>query len=326
MSNAGLEDRAAETGAAGVEAAAAAWVRRRHFADWTAEDEAALNAWLNQSTAHEIAYLRLEAAWERTERLHALHPFKPEEAGPARKRFRMPLSLAAGLSAVAVIAAASFPWLAQPKDAVYSTPVGGREIVKLADGSQIELNTDTVLHLSPDQRGAVLERGEAYFQIRHDAEHPFTLKVAGRRVVDLGTKFLVRDRQSEVDVALIEGRARLESQALAAPEHGVILTPGEVAVATRSAISVKKVSTHDLSNALSWRRGLLVFHNATLGEAAAVLNRYNENKLVIDDPKVANLTINGTFRTNDNQVFARMAEDVFGLKATYSGNTTRISR
>lgn len=326
MSDLGLENSSADARADAIEESAAAWVRRRNFADWSTEDEAALNAWLNESTAHEIAYLRLEAAWTRTERLQALHPFKADIADSPARSFRIPLSLAAGISAIALIAAASVPYLTRPKASVYSTPVGGREIIKLADGSRIELNTNTMLHLAADQRGAVLDRGEAYFQIKHDAEHPFALKVAGRRVVDLGTKFLVRDSQTKVEVALIEGRARLESQAVSEPQHGVILTPGEVAISTPTAISVTKVPTHDLMNALSWRRGLLVFHNETLADAAAIINRYNDNKLVIDDPKVAGLTINGTFRTNDNQVFARMAEDVFGLRVTYSGNTTKISR
>jgi len=320
MTNAGLEQ--SHDGADAVEAEASSWVRRRHFADWSESDDAALNAWLAQSPAHEVAYIRLEAAWNRTERLAALHPFKAERS----RGLRVPLAIAAGLAVIAFMTAAALPLFHVAKDKVYSTPVGGREIITLADGSRIELNTDTVLHLSPDQRGAVLDRGEAYFQIRHDTAHPFALKVAGKRVVDLGTKFLVRERADGVEVALVEGRARLESAAVSTAQHGVILTPGDVAVATAGAISVTKVPVHDIASELSWRNGLLVFHNATLAEAAGVLNRYNDNKLVIDDPKIAGLTINGTFRTNDNQVFARMAEDVFGLRVTYSGNTTRISR
>jgi transmembrane sensor len=319
MSNAGIEQSLGGCDAAEVEAAAASWIRRRYFQDWSEEDEAALNAWLAESPAHDVAYIRLEAAWNRTERVAALHPFKAERA----RNLRVPLAIAAGFAAIAFVAAASLPPVSHPKDKIYSTPVGGREIITLADGSKIELNTNTILHLAPDQRGATLDRGEAYFQIKHDAAHPFALRVAGKRVVDLGTKFLVRDNPGGVEVALVEGRARLESPAA---QHGVILRPGDVALATAKAISVTKISVHDLTNELSWRNGLLVFHNATLASAAAVLNRYNGNKLVIDDPKIAGFTINGTFRTNDNQVFASMAEDVFGLRVTYSGNTTRISR
>ncbi|HEV2561799.1 MAG TPA: FecR domain-containing protein [Rhizomicrobium sp.] len=324
MSNAGLESSPAG-GAAEIEADAAAWVRRRHFWDWSEQDQASLEAWLNESLAHEVAYLRLEAAWNRTERLAALHPFKHEQPDVERRNWRVPLAIAAGFAAIAFASAAALPLLHRPMETIYSTPVGGREIITLADGSKIELNTASVLHLAPDQREALLDKGEAYFQIKHDAAHPFALRVAGRSVVDLGTKFFVRNGQNQVEVALVEGRARLESAAVA-PSRAIVLTPGDVAVASADTTSVTKMSAHDLANELSWRRGLLIFHNASLASAAAVINRYNDNKLVVDDPAIAKLTINGTFRTNDNQVFARMAQDVFGLRVTYRANTTRISR
>jgi transmembrane sensor len=322
MSNAGFEHLPAN-GAAEIEADAAAWVRRRHFWDWSEQDQTALDAWLNESLAHEVAYVRLEAAWNRTERLVALHPFKHEQVDVVKRNWRVPLAIAAGFAVIAFVSAAALPLLHRPKEAIYSTPVGGREIITLADGSKIELNTASVLRLAPDQREAVLDTGEAYFQIKHDAAHPFSLRVAGRSVVDLGTKFLVRDDRAQVEVALVEGRARLEP---AATSRAITLMPGDVAVSTADATSVTKMSAHDLANELSWRRGLLIFHNAPLASAAAAINRYNDNKLVIDDPAIAQLMINGTFRTNDNQVFARMAQDVFGLRVTYRANTTRISR
>ncbi|HUJ02986.1 MAG TPA: FecR domain-containing protein [Rhizomicrobium sp.] len=185
MSNAELE--AAGGSAQQVEADAAAWLRRRHFGEWTQDDQASLDQWRGAALAHEVAYLRLEAAWDRTERLTALHPFKVEQPVAEARNWRLPLSLAAGLAAIALLTTTALPVVRHSGSAVYSTPVGGREIIKLADGSRIELNTATVLRLSADQRGAVLERGEAYFQIKHDAAHPFTLAVAGKLVIDLGT-------------------------------------------------------------------------------------------------------------------------------------------
>ncbi len=55
-----------------IEAAAAAWFERREWSQWDAAQEAALEAWRAESTAHRIAFVRLEAAWERAERLKAL--------------------------------------------------------------------------------------------------------------------------------------------------------------------------------------------------------------------------------------------------------------
>ena len=53
-----------------------------------------------------------------------------------------------------------------------------------------------------------LDKGEAYFEIKHDAAHPFVVVwPADHRIVDLGTKFLVRDEANGREVALVEGRA-----------------------------------------------------------------------------------------------------------------------
>ncbi len=66
-----------------------------------------------------------------------------------------------------------------------------------------------------------------------------------------------------------------------------ILTPGDVAVASTSAMSCAAANRADLSDRLGWQRGVLVFRNMTLAEAAAEFNRYNREQIVIADPKVA---------------------------------------
>jgi transmembrane sensor len=52
-----------------VEKTAAAWLARRDAGNWNSRDEAKLATWLDASTAHRVAYLRLEAAWERARHL-----------------------------------------------------------------------------------------------------------------------------------------------------------------------------------------------------------------------------------------------------------------
>ena len=77
---------------------------------------------------------------------------------------------------------------------MFSTEVGGHETVTFSDGTRIELNTNTVLRarMTTAQRTVWLDKGEAYFQVKHDPAHPLTV-IAGHRVTDLGTEFLVRD-------------------------------------------------------------------------------------------------------------------------------------
>ena len=65
-----------------IEQVAAAWLARRDREDWNEADEAGLSAWLSASTAHRVAFLRLETAWRETGRLKALAAGLPAGAVP----------------------------------------------------------------------------------------------------------------------------------------------------------------------------------------------------------------------------------------------------
>ena len=55
-----------------IEEIAANWLARRDGEGWSAADQVALAQWLDASTAHRVAYIRLEAAWRNARRLKTL--------------------------------------------------------------------------------------------------------------------------------------------------------------------------------------------------------------------------------------------------------------
>jgi len=308
-----------------AEARAADWLQRRQFWNWSKDDQTALDAWLDQSLAHRLAYWRLEAAWGRTERLAALRSAGAETVAhaPRKRPWSFAFRIAAAGIVIAAFGVAGVAYILSPKQTTYETPLGGHEIVALADGSRIELNTDTVLRTSARQ--AVLVKGEAYFQIKHDAVHPFIVLAGAHRITDLGTKFLVRRDADNLEVALTEGSARFDSSG-SGTQPSTLMVPGDVVVATANSLSVTKKPVVELASELSWRRGLLVFKYTSLGEAANQLNRYNSQKLVIADAAIAKRTIYGTFQANNVELFARVARDVLGLRVENRGSEIVISR
>ena len=311
-----------------IQSRAADWVNRhRDSGEWTPDDEAALDVWLAQSPEHVVAYWRLDAAWERTQRLVALRPTKPQQ--PRSPVWRNLVRFAAAFVVVAAGTGAAFYFSkpAAPKARQFATEVGARKTIKLPDGSEIELNTNSRLRIAPgpNPRMAWLDKGEAYFRIQHDSARPFVLMVQGRRLVDLGTEFLVKAEPKRLEVALVAGRAQLDSPNDPTQEPAV-LTPGDVAIATANAISVTAKSAKALSDELSWRQGVLVFKYTTLADAAAEFNRYNYKKIVIADPKIAQLTIVGTFPSNDVSAFTDAAQAIFGLKIRNTDGEIDITR
>jgi transmembrane sensor len=306
---------------------ASAWLERVHSGNWTEQNQIELDAWLAESPVHRAAYWRLEDAWSQASRLTALR--KPEPQPDARRRILPILARTAAVLAVCgVLGAIGAKYFLSPEVRAYATGLGGHETVTLSDGSRIELNTNTVLRVATraDKRTVWLGQGEAYFQIKHDAAHPLVVFAAGHRVTDLGTKFLIRQDGDHVEVVLIEGRARLDAGGGTMKISSAILMPGDVAIATADAMSVTQRSAQKLTNELGWRQGQLVFTETTLADAAAEFNRYNATKLVVSDPVVARMKINGTFPTAGAEMFARVAQHILQLEVVRRGDKVVISR
>lgn len=312
-----------------IQMQASRFVIARAGEDWSAEDQEGLDAWLEQSTAHKVAYWRADQAWNRTFRAAALKgtPQAAESRNFANMFRFMALRIAASLVVIAGLGAAGAYMMRGPEYATYRTPVGGRETLRLSDGSTIELNTSTVLRFSrrAGQREAILDRGEAYFEVHHDPAHPFVVLASGRRITDIGTKFLVRGESQKLEVAMLEGQVLLSApRGIDAPSAD--LTAGNVAIATASDTSITRRPLAALRDQLSWRDGVLIFHHTTLEAACAEFNRYNTQKLVVADTKAAALTIDGKFGARDIEAFTETAEDVLRLHVARGNGETILSR
>jgi transmembrane sensor len=310
-----------------LEEQAAEWLLRRHFSNWSGADQKELDAWLAASPSNRVTYWRLNAALTRTDRLKALRqPMRQAPSGiqnPWPKRARA----VAAVALIAVGAAGGFHYLTQSKDRVISTVIGEHKLVTLADGSSIELNTSSTVRIRQDRdrRAVTLVKGEAFFDVHHDAQHPFTVDAAGQRITDLGTKFVVRDLNDRVEVALLEGRAHVAPLGDTSKSRQADLLPGDIATATKRSLSIIKASSQTIAEKLSWRSGLLVFHNTALREVARQFNRYNNGKLIIEGA-AADLQVDGTFPADDPQTFTKIAGDLLHLRVERRGNDIVLSR
>ncbi len=309
-----------------IDMEAATWIERRDCTTWDKADQAALDAWLQASPANRVAFLRLSAGWHRAERLAALK----QSRNTGRLRALLPSlpRIAATLIFMALLGGGAAYLAAQPATTTYQTTIGGRQILALDDGSRIEMNTDTVIRVSKKAGGRKvwLDRGEAYFNIRHDDTRPFIVVAGDHTITDLGTTFLVRSTQAQFKVALIEGLARVDTVQNPAHPQSAMLHPGDVATMEADALKVDKKSLEYLARDLGWRRGVITFDKTTLAAAVAEFNRYNHEKLRITDPSIANLTIGGTFQSDGVQDFASLTEAVLKLKIKHHNNEILLSR
>ncbi|WP_420010077.1 FecR family protein [Xanthomonas sacchari] len=331
-----------------IEALAAQWLTRRESGNWREADQAELDAWLEASTAHRVAFLRLDVAWNEAARLRALgagipagHPAPrglstgltvtpgpslPPPATPragavrqrATSRRRGWLLAALGAAASVAVAAGLYLRLAPgvTMAQAYRTEIGELRTITLADGSQATLSSDSLLEASIGRqaRRVVLQRGEAFFAVRKDPTRPFVVQSGVRRVVAVGTRFDVRQDHDALRVVVTEGMVRMEETDAIDRTQAVLLPAGSIATADTQGARVQRRSIAEAERQLDWRQGYLSFDDVALPQAVAEINRFNRRPLVLADPALQALRISGSIRWNDLEGFARLLEREYPVR------------
>jgi transmembrane sensor len=319
-----------------IEEQAAQWLLRSEQSDWSEEQHAQLRAWLDQSYSHKAAFWRLKHGWQKADRLGALgtgRTVAPPRRPPPERWLRTAIAasialLIALLPAYFIATNGSRGEPTEPaSEQQFSTPLGARRTLALADGSKVELNTATLVRARVDgaRREFWLDRGEAYFEIVHDAARPFVVYAGPRTVTVLGTKFSVRRDGDRVTVSVVEGRVKVDY----GPDHtaspSATISVGDTAVSEGDSTIVASRSLEQVERTMSWRKGMLTFDNATLADAAGEFNRYNRRKVEILDEQAARMRIGGTFQANNVDAFARLLRQAYGVKVEVDSSAVKIS-
>ena len=314
-----------DTSAEETEMTAAAWLARQDR-DLTPVEAAELDQWLAASTLNRVAYLRLKAAWRRADRLSALKDPAASTDTPRTALLR-PLAAIAAAALLLAMGVGSWQWWHAPREQVFATAVGKMQMVRLADGSRVELNTDTRLRtdVTAARRVVTLDSGEAYFDVVHDAARPFVVYAGNRRITDLGTKFSVFRNGDDVRVTVQEGRVKVDVLDRPAVDAPVVAEAGHTVMAKGSETLVFAKPDTDIDDDLAWRSGMLVFNQNTLAEVADQFNRYNSRKIVVEG-SARRIRIGGSFKADNEEVFVLLLHRGFGLSVDNQGTRIVVSR
>jgi transmembrane sensor len=306
-----------------VRAEAAAWVVRLSDPASGPRERAAFEAWRDADPSHEAAYEREAAAWGELDRLRAYRPtgvaepdadlFVHDHARPARRRLLRPRWAAAAAAAVAVSTAGAV-WMTALATPAYATGVGERRVVVLADGTRLELNTDTkvVVHYRGGLRKVRLVRGEALFHVAPD-RRAFVVETPDGDLKAFGGELAVRiagDGAARVTVR--QGRVEAEREA---GRPTVAIPAATVAVVAEGGASLRPVTPDEVERTLAWRQGAIALNGQTLAEAVAEFNRYNTRQVSIADPATAALRVGGYFQTSDLTGFVQAVTEAFPVAA-----------
>lgn len=292
---------------------AAQWVARMDAGDWSAQDEADLQAWLAVDPSRQGLLLQTHAAWLMPDAITA--PEIAPAPSPAIWKRRSVLGGLVAASGAAVLASRFM----MARGQAYVTQLGEIRRVPLGDGSVMTINSDTQLkvHLAQHMRQIELAQGEAWFEVAKDAARPFVVASGNARARAVGTAFSVRKREGGVEVLVTEGIVDTWSDVDTGQRVRVVA--GERAlISERAVVHYQASETASVDRALAWRNGMIDLNGTTLRDAAEEFNRYNQSQIVITDPNVAGEQFDGLFRISDPEGFAEALKTSLGVSVNTS--------
>lgn len=209
--------------------------------------------------------------------------------------------------------------------ATYTTAIGQRDSVRLADGTTVILGPSSRLDVAAGYGSSTREvmlRGEAYFAVRHDAARPFTVRAGNAKIVDIGTTFTVRDDSGEaVRVAVTAGSVRVTQAS--STDTGVVLAAGDVATLARAtAPTVARGSA--TADDTAFTRGALVLRDAPLAQVASELRRWYGVELRVTNSVIAHRHLTATFAGESPDQAMAIIGAALGARIERRGDTVTV--
>lgn len=278
---------------------AARWHAIASGRDLSAEESRALDHWLAQNARHRLAYADICAAAFALEQSPAANdPVAATSRATRTSRPWLRWSLAAGAPLLLLV----FALLAGPRIApswqnwnsdLY-TDIGKPQKQALADGSVLELDTDSAVRvrIGSDRRDIELLRGRLAIAVAKDPSRPLHVLSGDVDAMAVGTRFVVDRGDLGTEVGVHEGIVRVSARG----GTPVDLTAGQQAFVGHDEPNARVGA---LASSDGWTRGVLSVEKMPLAKVLAELDRYLPERIVLADDSHAAMPITATLPLDD---------------------------
>jgi transmembrane sensor len=277
-----------------------------------------------------------EAAWASTTALSDLAgdvgPMYREKWGPfvAERRRRAPEAALVGfrgtiagvrrrwiLAGVSAVSAAAIALAVVPPAIVrlysdHATATAEVRRIDLDDGSVVILAPASAISVSlpaGGEREVRLLEGEAFFQVKPDATHPFHVVAGSVRTTVVGTSFDVRRDSKGVAVSVEEGVVQVASAISGASER---LAVGDTVRMSWAGLAQRASESPQLM--AGWKRGQLHAQDRSVQEAVDQLRRSYAGTIVLLDASLGERRITGVYNLADPEEALRGIARAHGAK------------
>jgi ferric-dicitrate binding protein FerR (iron transport regulator) len=199
----------------------------------------------------------------------------------------------------------------------YFVPLGERRHIILSDGSEVWVNSGSLLIAEKDFPGATRSlflNGEANFSVAPDPDKPFIVKTEYMDITALGTTFNVQSYPDagKTVTTLESGKVRVNTKRTLKP--AVILSPNEQLIYDRTtdSLTTRKVTAGKNNR---WIEGFMIFQSSSFEEIIQVIERKFQVTVQYDPAKFKGRIFTVRFSPDEdvNQVFD-ILKDIGGFR------------
>lgn len=271
------------------------------------EEEREVCRWADTSDENRKAFLEERKLFD----LLLLNP--PSERVSAtwalRKRFSISTALKVAASVAFITLSAFFAHLYMGRTDQGETivvarlnrivvPAGQRVNITLADGTNVWLNACSELTYPVSFNNATRQvslKGEAYFEVAKDTDHPFVVQTPACDIKVLGTKFNVEtgDTPRDFSTSLLEGSVELNVRQ---QNRRTLLHPMQKATLTDQGFAIDSIRSLD---DYRWKEGLVCFDDTRFDDLMHRFEKIYDVQVVICNPKLAAHRYSGKCRISD---------------------------
>ncbi|AXR05861.1 FecR family protein [Salinimonas sediminis] len=312
-----------------------------------------LDQWLAASSGHRRILFELASLWDDMSvmnELSGLYPLKSAQATlssgkdhAAKWKRQARYSSAAAVAIVVLFLGfiSDWSWLMGTDNTTaqvsrrLATAIGEQRTVKLADGSYVQLNTNSIINIdfSGGVRRIVLQKGEAHFAVAHDHYRPFVVEAGANTVTAIGTAFNMQLTDTDAfELVVTEGKVLVrdttsaqdasDATALINPDataSGQLLTAGEKANIRGQVDQRQSLTSDAMQQDLAWQQGMIVFKGEPLEDALKEIGRYTPVTFKIADENLKQKRVAGYFKVGD------ISGLLFALKNSFNIEHKRVS-
>jgi transmembrane sensor len=263
-----------------------------------------------------------------------------EPSAPRRRTWLLAASVA-----FLCMAAALAVWLWPQHDSIYATDAGESRRITLSDRSTVELNAHSriAVRFSKSERRVELLEGQVLFEVAKDRSRPFIVRTGNTLVRAVGTQFDVDRTDKATRVTVVEGRVAVmqvgpplympspmgDVANVPTPERQSNVAPGTRYVSageqvTVTAHAISEPTHADIATETAWTQHQLLLDDSRLSDVVSVFNRYNVQKIVIDDRRLDDFRVSGVYSSTDPSSLVRFLREQPGILVTEADDTVHV--